>query len=224
MSLLAAADTMHIHRCPELPGMQDNPLEKLMKTRPPLWVTAAAVTFSFLSIAALAAILPRPIGATEQPVPIAGMGTPAAAVPASGPAEALVARGGYIARIAGCHDCHTEGYGETAGDVPAARWLIGSSVGFKGPWGVSYPTNLRLSAQRLTEAQWLQSARAPRLPPMPWFNLRDMSDEDLRALYWFIRSLGPAGEHAPAPVAPGAPVRTPYIVFEPQNLPVAASR
>jgi hypothetical protein len=40
-------------------------------------------------------------------------------------------------------------------------------VGFKGPWGVSYPTNLRLSVQRMSEEQWLTYARAPRLPPMP---------------------------------------------------------
>lgn len=224
MSLPPPVDTMPTHRYPAPPGVQIDLLEKLMKIRPPLWVTAAAVTASCLNLVVLAAVLPRPAGATEQPVSIARTSTPAPVVPLTGPAAALVARGAYVARIAGCHDCHTEGYGETAGDVPAARWLTGSPVGFKGPWGVSYPTNLRLSVQKFTEAQWLASARAPRLPPMPWFNLRDMSDEDLRALYWFVRSLGPAGEHAPAPVAPGAPVRTPYIVFEPQNLPAAARR
>ena len=38
---------------------------------------------------------------------------------------------------------------------------------------------------------------------MPWFNLRDMSDDDLRAMYRFIRELGPKGERAPAAAAPG---------------------
>jgi hypothetical protein len=51
---------------------------------------------------------------------------------------------------------------------------------------------------------------------MPWFNLRDMSDDDLRAMYRFIRELGPKGERAPAAAAPGATVDTPVIVFEPK--------
>jgi hypothetical protein len=51
---------------------------------------------------------------------------------------------------------------------------------------------------------------------MPWFNLRDMSDDDLRAVYRFIRDLGPKGERAPAPAAPGVVVNTPVIVFEPR--------
>ncbi len=78
--------------------------------------------------------------------------------------------------------------------------------------------------QKLTEAQWLVFARAPRLPPMPWFALRDMSDEDLRALYRFMRSIGPAGVPAPLPVAPGVEVKTPYVPMTPQNLSVVAQR
>jgi mono/diheme cytochrome c family protein len=135
-----------------------------------------------------------------------------------------VARGKYLAAIAGCHDCHTERYAETGGNVPVAGWLTGTSVGFKGPWGVSYPSNLRLTVQKMTEAQWLVYARAPRLPPMPWFALRDMSDEDVRALYRFMRSIGPTGTQAPLPVAPGVDVKTPYIPMTPHNVPVTARR
>jgi hypothetical protein len=52
---------------------------------------------------------------------------------------------------------------------------------------------------------------------MPWYALRDMSDEDLGAVYQFIRSLGPKGERAPPPVGPGVAVKTPFIPFTPQN-------
>jgi len=52
---------------------------------------------------------------------------------------------------------------------------------------------------------------------MPWFNLRDMSDQDLIDIFRYIRSLGPAGAPAPAPVAPGGKVNTPYIDFVPRN-------
>jgi hypothetical protein len=51
---------------------------------------------------------------------------------------------------------------------------------------------------------------------MPWFSLAALSDEDLRAMYRYIRSLGPAGDPAPLAAAPGVAVATPFIVFEPQ--------
>jgi hypothetical protein len=37
---------------------------------------------------------------------------------------------------------------------------------------------------------------------MPWFNVHAMSDRDLRALYRYIRHIGPAGEPVPAYVPP----------------------
>jgi mono/diheme cytochrome c family protein len=146
---------------------------------------------------------------------------PRSAVAAPPAPDPLVARGRYMVAIAGCNDCHTPGYPESGGKLPEKQWLQGSSVGFLGPWGVSYPSNLRITLNSMTEAQWLVFARAPRLPPMPWFALRDMSDEDLRAMYRYVRSLGAAGERAPAPLAPGAPVRTPVIEFVPRSLSAA---
>lgn len=125
-------------------------------------------------------------------------------------------RGRFLVAFGGCNDCHTPGYAEKAGDMPEAEWLKGSNVGFRGPWGTSYPGNLRLDAARLSEAQWIAFARAPRLPPMPWFSLAALSDEDLLAMYRYIRSLGPAGDPAPLAAAPGVAVKTPFIVFEPQ--------
>jgi mono/diheme cytochrome c family protein len=68
----------------------------------------------------------------------------------------------------------------------------------------------------MSESQWLEHARKEFKPPMPWFNLREMTDEDLKAVYAFVRSLGAAGVAAPAYVAPGGKVSTPYFVFVPQ--------
>jgi len=128
-------------------------------------------------------------------------------------------RGRYLVATSGCNDCHTPGYGEAAGKIPPAQWLTGNPVGFQGPWGTSYPANLRLKLQDMTEAEWLKRVRTPMLPPMPWFNLRDMKDSDLIAMYRYIRALGPAGEPAPAAAAPGVAVTTPYFEFVPKNLP-----
>jgi mono/diheme cytochrome c family protein len=86
---------------------------------------------------------------------------------------AQIERGRYLVRISGCNDCHTEGYMAAAGKVDESRWLTGSQLGWQGPWGTTYAANLRISMQNLTLAQWLQAARAPRRPPMPWFALRN---------------------------------------------------
>lgn len=133
---------------------------------------------------------------------------------AATPADTLK-RGEYLVRIGGCNDCHTPGYGEQAGATPVNEWLTGVPLGYQGPWGTSYAANLRLSMQGLTEEQWLLQARLPRLPPMPFWALKDMSDADLKAIYHFVRSLGASGKKVPAAVAPGGPVVTPVIVMMP---------
>ena len=136
-----------------------------------------------------------------------------AARPESG-GKPSIERGRYLARIAGCNDCHTPGYGPSAGQVPEKDWLVGDVLGFRGPWGTTYPTNLRTYMQEISEQQWLKAARTmePR-PPMPWFNLRAMSDPDLRALYRFVRSLGSAGKPAPAYVPPDKQPQPPFVQF-----------
>jgi mono/diheme cytochrome c family protein len=124
-------------------------------------------------------------------------------------------RGRYLAIVSGCNDCHTAHYMERAGKVPESEWLTGSAMGFQGPWGTTYPANLRVLAQQMNEAQWLARARSQMRPPMPWFNLARMTDGDLRALYQYLRSLGPRGEPAPVYVEPGVALKTPYINFAP---------
>ena len=68
---------------------------------------------------------------------------------------------------------------------------------------------------KLSQAQWIAHARQERLPPMPWFNLQKMTDDDLKAVYAYVKSLGAPGKPAPAYVAPGGKVSTPYFVFVP---------
>jgi mono/diheme cytochrome c family protein len=130
-----------------------------------------------------------------------------------------IARGRYIARIAGCNDCHTPGYTQSGGEVPEARWLMGNSLGFRGAWGTTYPANLRLFMHSVSEEQWVSLARAAQSrSPMPWFTLREMSEADLRALYQFVRHLGPAGKAAQAYLSPDQEPEQPYVLFpQPQK-------
>lgn len=140
-----------------------------------------------------------------------------AAAPIAAPARKtdtpVVERGRYLVKTAGCNDCHTAGYAVTGGAVEESLWLTGDSLGWQGAWGTTYPINLRLFMDSLTADQWLLLARKPARPPMPWFALRDMTDADLLAIYHYVRSLGPAGNHAPAYVPPGETATTPVVKF-----------
>jgi len=138
---------------------------------------------------------------------------PGAAGAADRPTEEL-ALGRYLVQIAGCNDCHTPGYGATAGKTPEAEWLTGDRLGWQGPWGTTYPTNLRRHFANLSEADWMAYARSGESrPPMPWFNLRVMADAELKAIYRYIKAAGPAGEPAPAYVPPGGKASGPVVVF-----------
>lgn len=128
--------------------------------------------------------------------------------------NSTVQRGRYLVKIGGCNDCHTAGYTQSAGKVPEAEWLKGDQLGWQGPWGTTYATNLRLSIAPLTEQQWLQKAKTLEArPPMPWFVLREMDDADLRAIYAYLRHAGPAGQPAPASLPPGKPAAGPVVRF-----------
>ncbi len=125
-----------------------------------------------------------------------------------------VARGRYVVMIAGCNDCHTVGFTESGGKTPEREWLTGSPVGWRGPWGTTYAANIRMLLENLSEDGWVSWARtAQTQPPMPYWALNAMHDDDLRAMYRFIRSLGPGGGPTPPGLPPGQTPTTPFIQF-----------
>lgn len=144
----------------------------------------------------------------------------AIAVMAPNPVEA----GRYIVEIGGCNDCHTDGFMEVGTAIPESERLVGSVVGFRGPWGTTYPPNLRLSAQSMTEEQWVEMLTTRTgMPPMPWWSVNAMSDTDKRAVYQYLRHLGPAGEVRSAALPPGVEPLGPWMDFDLRNLDVMAS-
>jgi hypothetical protein len=67
------------------------------------------------------------------------------------------------------------------------------------------------------EDSWVRFAGTIRTrPPMPWFNLREMREDDLRAMYRYVRSLPGSDRPVPAYVPPGRPPTTPHIVMTPR--------
>lgn len=138
------------------------------------------------------------------------------AAPAANSAERRsskqIERGRYLLVVGNCNDCHTDGFAPSNGKVPEKNWLLGSPLGLRGPWGTTYATNLRLSLSKMTEDQWVKYAKALKTrPPMPWFNLNQWSDRDLRAFYRYVRQLGAPGKPAPVGLPPEQTPKPPYV-------------
>lgn len=140
--------------------------------------------------------------------------------PALAADKASVKEGLRIAVISGCHDCHTDGFAVSEGKVDPEKALRGTVVGFQGPWGTTYPSNLRLTLANLSEDQFIEYARTFKTrPPMPWFGVHAMTDTELKSFYMYVKSLGEPGRAAPDYVRPGVAPKTPFIVFAPPQMP-----
>jgi mono/diheme cytochrome c family protein len=159
-----------------------------------------------LLVLASAGCEPQAAGSIETE----GASTPHVASPSQ------VEAGRYLVILGGCNDCHTDGYLQTEGDVPEEMWLTGSPIGWRGPWGTTYPPNLRLTVSDLSEEEWVTLLKERKaLPPMPWMNVNQISDSDARALYKYIRDLGVSGERMPTALPPEQEPTTPYLSLVP---------
>jgi mono/diheme cytochrome c family protein len=137
-----------------------------------------------------------------------------AADPPRGDDADLVGKGRYLTMIGGCNDCHTAGFAPAAGKIPESQWLLGDTLGWSGPWGTTYPSNLRLRFASMDLTTFKAYARTfSARPPMPYWAVNAMSERDLEALYAFVKSLGAAGEHAPAALPPGVTAKGPVVRF-----------
>jgi mono/diheme cytochrome c family protein len=136
-------------------------------------------------------------------------------------AEVSVKRGEQVSITSGCHDCHTANYNETGGKIDPALALKGTVLGWQGPWGTTYASNLRIVAkEKGSEDAFVQYAKTFQArPPMPFFNVHAMDESDVRSLYQYIVSLGEPGDSAPEYAPPGQEPKTPYIVIAPPLMP-----
>jgi mono/diheme cytochrome c family protein len=169
--------------------------------------TLILATASIATVVLLAASLDRASAAERT--------TKTPTAKAASAKAAAIEQGRYLILMGGCNDCHTPGFNEAGGKLPTQEWLVGSPVGFKGPWGTSYPINLRNFINGLTEEEWIKNAQTLEgAPPMPWWALHNMKRQDLAAIYAFVKDLGPKGENAPTYLPPHIAPQTPYINFD----------
>lgn len=84
-----------------------------------------------------------------------------------------------------------------------------------GPWGVSFAANLTADETGIgnwSEEQFFTALRKGKykglegsrtlLPPMPWQVYGSMSDEDLKAIFTYLKSTKPIRNIVPAPIPP----------------------
>ncbi|TAM48371.1 MAG: cytochrome C [Burkholderiaceae bacterium] len=138
---------------------------------------------------------------------------PVAALAAGPSAEKrAIEHGRFLINYGGCQDCHTPGWGENGGKASKDKLLTGSGMNFQGPWGTTYPPNLRLYVQKLNAKEWIANVRSLKARPlMPVWVFSYLSDRDLTDMYAYIHALGPAGEPAHAYVPPGQDAPGPYL-------------
>ncbi|KQW42763.1 MULTISPECIES: c-type cytochrome [unclassified Roseateles] len=101
--------------------------------------------------------------------------------------------------------------------LPPGPWMVAiaaTGTAYAGPWGLSFAANLTPDDEtglgRWSEADFLQTIRTgrhlgrgrPVLPPMPIPVYSQMTDDDLKAVFAYLKSLPPIRNQVPEPVAP----------------------
>lgn len=177
------------------------------------------------------------VSAAAAVAAVLSISTPAAAQQAG--SNTAVERGRYLVRITGCHDCHspkvqgmtpnldlslsgrpatTQLPSETKSEVHASPDL----TAWTGPWGYSVASNLTPDpatgiGTRYNEASFIATMRTgkkpngtPIMPPMPSEVYQNMTDDDLKAIFAYLRTVKPirnavlAGLKLPANTAKSA--------------------
>lgn len=100
--------------------------------------------------------------------------------------------------------------------VKPGNWYLGSSdmTAWVGPWGISYTANLTpddpTGIGTWTDEVFIKAMRTgkhmgvgrPLLPPMPWMYIAKATDDDLKAIFTYLKSLPPINNQVPDPVTP----------------------
>ena len=151
-------------------------------------------------------------------------------LPITKPDDPQVMRGHYLVTLGVCHDCHTpkgpdgrprldrllSGHPEGTPPPPSVKGAITVSptaTAFTGPWGTAFARNLTPdSATGLgnwTEAYFIKVLRTgirgngePLRPLMPWEWYRQLTDDDLKAIYAYLRTIPPISNAVPEDLPP----------------------
>jgi hypothetical protein len=145
-------------------------------------------------------------------------------------ATSQAARGAQLVLLGGCHDCHTpkgpnlvpdasralSGHPQNAALPPDVVGGVSTNMmltAWRGPWGVTMARNLTPDRETgigdWTIADFKKALRTVvnkkgevLLPPMPIVNLQNLPDQDLEAIWAYLRTLKPVKNPVGRPTPP----------------------
>jgi mono/diheme cytochrome c family protein len=106
--------------------------------------------------------------------------------------------------------------------LPRGPWAMtaaGTMTAWAGPWGVSFTANLTPDKETglgdWTEEMFIATMKTGRhqgkgralLPPMPYFNVRELSDEDIKSVFAYLQSIPAIHNKVPVPIDPEEPAQ-----------------
>ena len=112
---------------------------------------------------------------------------------------------------------HPEQLAVTQAPALPGPWMaatVGTMTAWSGPWGISYTANLTPDRETglgaWTEQNFVDTMRTgrhmgrgrPILPPMPWPNVGQQTDDDIKAIFAYLRSIPAIRNDVPAPKVP----------------------
>lgn len=174
----------------EMQGLSDDDLQAVvsyLRTQPPVRNAVPPHEYNVLGKIVKATVLANPVGPSETP-------------PAKSPRGATAENGRYLTEsVSLCWSCHTERSPAT-GALTGPRF--GGTTGFteaNDPGRSWSPPNITSDAEtgrlgRMTEDQFVARFRQGRLlegSPMPWQAFAHLAEEDLRAIYQYLRQVPP---------------------------------
>jgi mono/diheme cytochrome c family protein len=162
-----------------------------LRSLPPVRQSRPATTLIF-PVRYLIRDAPRPL---DAPVPTPDLSTPEK-------------RGNYLVTIAGCSDCHTpqDTHGQPLPEMDFAGGFI-----LDGPWGRVASANLTPDPSGIPyydEALFVEVLRTGYVKArklnqiMPWHSYRGMTDEDLSAVFAFVKTFKPVRHHVDNAASP----------------------
>lgn len=115
---------------------------------------------------------------------------------------------------------HPEGMKVSPAPKLSGPWMMagsGTDTAWAGPWGISYTANLTPEQNTgigiWTEDMFLKAMKTgkhmgtsrPIQPPMPWQWIGKATDEDLKAIFAYLKSIPPIVNHVPDYEPPAGP-------------------
>jgi mono/diheme cytochrome c family protein len=182
----------------EVQGLSDEDLVAVVsyiKSQPPVHNLVPAHRYNLLGKIVKATVLANPVGPKQTP-------------PTQSPRGATVENGHYVVEsVALCWACHTQ-RSQATGELTGPRF--GGATGFldtSDPEHSWSPPNITSDAEtgrlgKMTEDQFVSRFRQGRLlpnSPMPWQSYARMDEDDLRAIYRYLKTVPPV-KHDVGPV------------------------